>query len=200
MDLFKAQLETQVLEQQSRSIQNHYRTARNREFAINQPICAVPNIVFARQYLRPRNWVGGVILRRTGPLSYDGQVGDHISSKHSSQLLPNRAHHQDLSDQLLDQLYDDAFVQPEPEQHILPEPERNLDAQPIQAFPPLLPELFQVRPPEVPPPKVVIPKTEAKKPEQAPQQTLRDRGALKPAVRFDDEFDELGLKKSNKKT
>ena len=48
----------------------------------------------------------------------------------------------------------------------------------------------------VPPPKVVISKAAAKKPEPAPQRTLRDRGALKPAVRFEDEFDGLGSKKS----
>ena len=181
------------MKQQSRSIQNHDRTARDREFAVGQP-------VFARQYLGPRKWVGGVISRRTGPLSYDVQVGDQISSKHSSQLLPNRAHHQDLSDQQLDQLYDDASVQPEPEQNMQPEPERNIDAQPLQAPPAQLPELPQVRPPEVLPPKVVIPKAAAKKPEPAPQQTLRNRGALKPAVRFEDEFDGLGSKKSTKKT
>ena len=113
LDLLKPQVETQVLKQQSRSIQNDDRTARDREFAV----------VFARQYLGPRKWVGIVISQRTGPLSYDVQVGVQISSKHSSQLLPNRAHHQDLSDQQLDQLYDDASVQPEPERNMQPESE-----------------------------------------------------------------------------
>ena len=100
-------METQVLKQQNRAIQNHDRTVRDGQFSVGQP-------VFARQYLGPRKWVG-VITRRTGPLSYDVQVADQISSKYSTQLRPNRAHHQDLSDQQLDQLYDDAEVRPEPE-------------------------------------------------------------------------------------
>ena len=74
LDLLKPQVETQVLMQQTRSIQHHDPTARNREFAVGQP-------VFARQYLGPRKWVGGVISRRTGPLSYDVQVRDQISSR-----------------------------------------------------------------------------------------------------------------------
>ena len=121
LNLLKPQVETQVLKQQSRSIQNHDRTARDREFAVGQP-------VFTRQYLGPRKWVGSVISRRIGPLLYDVQIRDQIISKHSSQLLSNRAHHQDLSDQQLDQLYDDGSVQPEPEQNMQPKPERNIDA------------------------------------------------------------------------
>ena len=93
LDLLKPQVETQVLKQQSRAIQNHNRSARNREFEVGQP-------VFARQYLEPRIWVGGVISRRTRPLSYDVQF--QISSEHASQLLTDRAHHQDLSDQQLE--------------------------------------------------------------------------------------------------
>ena len=34
----------------------------------------------------------------------------------------------------------------------------------------------------------------------APQQKLRDRGELKPAVRFEDEFDGFGSKKCTKMT
>ena len=103
LEILKPQVETQVLKQQTRAIQNHDRTARDRQLSVGQT-------VFARQYLGPSKWVGGVITRRTGPLSYDVQVGDQISSKHSAQLLPNRTHHQDLSDQQLDHLYDDAEV------------------------------------------------------------------------------------------
>ena len=121
------------MKQQSRSIQNHDRTARDREFGVGQP-------VFSRQYLGPREWVGGLISRRIGPLSYDVQVGDQISLKHSSKLLPNRAHNQDLSDRQLDHLYNDASYQPVPERNIQPEPERNIqtenernnDAPPLQ--------------------------------------------------------------------
>ena len=88
LDLLKLQFETQVLKQQTRTIQNHDCTARDRHFSVGQP-------VFARQYLGPRKWVGGVITRQTGPLSYDVQIENQISSKHVSQLLPHRAHHQD---------------------------------------------------------------------------------------------------------
>ena len=101
---------------------------------------------------------------------------------------------------MLDQLYDDASVQPDPERNMQPEPERNSDAKPLQVPQAQLPKLPQVRPPEVPQPKVVIPKAAATKPELAPQQTLRNRSALKSAVRFEDEFDGLGSKKSTKKT
>ena len=80
LDLLKPQVETQILKQQSRSIHNHDKTAREREFAVGQP-------VFALQYLGPRKLVGDVISRRTGPLSYDVQVGDqstHLNSSRSS--------------------------------------------------------------------------------------------------------------------
>ena len=65
----------------------------------------------------------GLITRGTGPLSYVFQIGDQISSKHASQL-PNRAHHQDLSEQRIDRLFDDVTIQPEPEQTIQPDSER----------------------------------------------------------------------------
>ena len=61
-------------------------------------------------------------------------------------------------------------------------------------------QVFQVRLPQERQAEVVIPKRAAKEPEPAPQQMLRDRGALKPAVRFEDEFDGLGSKRSTKKT
>ena len=152
-------METQVLKQQTQAIQNHDRTARNRQFSVGQP-------VFARQYMGPRKWVGGVISRRIGPLSYEVQVGDQISSKHSSQLLPNRAHHQDLLDQQLDQLYDDAEVRPDPKP--------NIQAPLPQVTQAKLQEAPQVGPPQERLPEVVIPKAAAKKPDPAPQRTLRD--------------------------
>ena len=84
--------------------------------------------------------------------------------------------------------FNDASIQTEPDRNIQPEPERNIDAQPLQVPPAQLPELPQVRPPQLPSPIIIIPKAAAKKPETAPQRTLRDRGTLKPAVRFEDEF------------
>ena len=61
-------------------------------------------------------------------------------------------------------------------------------------------QVSQVRLPQERQAEVVIPKRAATEPEPAPQQTLRDRGELKPAVRFKDEFDGLGSKKSTRKT
>ena len=58
----------------------------------------------------------------------------------------------------------------------------------------------QVRPLQDRLTEVVIPKAAANKSEPAPQQTLRDRGTLKPAVRFENEFAGLKSKKSTKKT
>ena len=63
-----------------------------------------------------------------------------------------------------------------------------------------VPQAPQVRPLQERLPEVVNPTAAAKKPEPAPQRTLRDRGMLKPAVRFKDEIDGLGSKKSTKKT
>ena len=108
LNLLKPQVKTQVLKQHTRAIQNHDRTARERQIAVGQP-------VFARQYLKPRKWVGGVTSTRTKPLSYVVQVGDQISSTNQSQLFPNQENHQDLSNLQLEQLYDDAEVRPEPE-------------------------------------------------------------------------------------
>ena len=130
-----------------------------------------------------------MISRQTGPLSYDVQVGDQISSKHSSQLLPNRAYHQDLSDQQLDQLYDDTEVRPEPEPNMQAPLSQVTQAKLPEApkvLPQPVPQAPQVGPPQERLPEVVILKAAAKKPEPAPSRTLRDRGALKSAVRFED--------------
>ena len=59
-----------------------------------------------------------------------------------------------------------------------------------------VPQAPQVLPPQECLPEVVILKTASQKPEPAPQRTLRDRGALKPSVRFEDEFYRLGSMKS----
>ena len=69
-----------------------------------------------------------------------------------------------------------------------------------KVLPQQVPQAPQVKPPQERLPEVVIPKAAAKHPEPAPQQTLRDRGALKPAVRFKDEFDGFESKKSTKTT
>ena len=170
-------MESQVLKQQSRSIKNHDRAARDREFTVGQP-------VFARQYLGPRKWVGGVISRQTGPLSYDVQVGDQISSTHLTQLLPSRAHHQDLSNQQLDQLYDDAEVRPEPETNMqapLPQVTQSKIPEAPKVLSQQVPQTPLIGPPQERLPEVVIPKAASKKPEPAPQRTLRDRETLKPA-------------------
>ena len=47
--------------------------------------------VFSRSYGRRFCWKAGNILRRTGPVSYDVQVGDRVEHLHASQLRPRRA-------------------------------------------------------------------------------------------------------------
>ena len=99
LDLIRLQVQKQVLSSQLRSVRNHDRTVRDRFFDEGQQ-------VFVRQYLHPRKWAGGQVLRRSGPLSYDVKVKDQIYSRHASQLLQNRTGHQDLSDTQQEQLLD----------------------------------------------------------------------------------------------
>ena len=72
---------------QLRSVCNHDTTIRDRYFNEGQD-------VFVRQYLGPQKWATGQILRRSGPLSYDVQVGDQVYSSHAFKLLQNRTGHQ----------------------------------------------------------------------------------------------------------
>ena len=102
---------------------------------------------------------------------YDVQVGDHISLTHLSQLLPNQEHHQDLSDQQLDQLYDAAEVRFEPQPNMQAPLPQVTQAKIPEASKVLLhqvPQVPQVGPPHERLPKMVIPKAAAKKPEPAP--------------------------------
>lgn len=175
LDLMRPHVEQQVQSQQTRTINNYNRTVRNRDFCEGQP-------VFARHYIGPRKWVGGVIARRSGPLSYDVQVGDQLIARHASQLLANRSGHLDLSDSQRDELLDvtpskSALEQkPEVPAPALATPARREDpaeaVQPAQVAQPKFPEA-----PEKTAAAVAM-----------PARTLRPRETLKPSRRFDEEF------------
>ena len=50
------------------------------------------DLVFARWYHGPSKWRAGEVIERTGPLSYDVQVGNELVHKHVDQLLNRRAY------------------------------------------------------------------------------------------------------------
>ena len=142
--------------------------------------------------------------------------GIKFFSRYASQLISNRADHK-TSDLQLDEILNDVGAQSEPERNIqVPPPQvpqARLPEEPLvpqlqlldtpKVLPLQVPKASEAGPPQipqVPKPEVAIPKVAAKKPESAPQRTLRDPGALKPAVRFEDEFDGLGSKKTKTKT
>jgi len=54
-------------------------SAKLREFNVGDP-------VFSRNYFGRYRWKAGVILRRTGPVSYYVQVGNGVDHRHASQL------------------------------------------------------------------------------------------------------------------
>ena len=120
-----------------------------------------------------------------------------------------------MSDFQLDQLYDDVEVRHEVKLNIQVSLPQVSQAR-LQEFPQVpqlqLAEAFKVLPLPVPnAPQVgllqvpqvskpdVIPKAATTKAGHAPLLTHRDRAALKPAVRFEDEFDGLGSKHTTKK-
>jgi len=107
LDLLRPpQVNRTVQRNQLRSIENHDRTVKQREFVVGQP-------VFVRQYTGPRKWSGGVVLRKAGPLSYEVQVGDQVQSRHVSQLLLNQSEHRDVSDEQKQLQFD--ISEPEPQ-------------------------------------------------------------------------------------
>ena len=204
LDLIRPQVQRQVLGSQLLSGRNHDRTVRERFFNEGQD-------VFVRQYLGPRKWAGGQVLRRSRPLSYDVKVGDQVYSRHASQLLQNRTGHQNLLDtqqeQLLDihpsQKYSASQDAREPgvqiqisnkstSEHMLhPQPQRSTQSStsgsPSQ---PMFASLQKTQRAST--------STRAQKAVVQPQSTrsLRARDTFKPAPKFPDEFCGLGSKKN----
>ena len=99
LDLIRPQVQRQVTGSQLRSIRNYDRTVRDRFVDEGQD-------VFVGQCLGSRKWTRGQIIRCSGPLSYDVQVGDQFYSRHAFQLLQNRTGHQNITDSQQEQLLD----------------------------------------------------------------------------------------------
>ena len=207
-------LDRDVRQQQECTIKNYDRTVREREFKEGQP-------VFARHYIGPRKWVGGIIAKQTGPLSYQVQIGNQLASRHASQLLPNLSGLQDLSEGQIEERLDDTFL-PTVEPPVTYKPKvtqspASLDptlkvpdlpaaptnkSQVTQSLTLLAPTLAI---PDIP----VSPPKDSIQPAIAPVQVapsvpvklpikreLRSRDNIKPRTRFDEEFAGFGSKRA----
>ena len=84
LDLMRPSLRRNVETAWQRNQDSHDKHTKFREFQSGES-------VYARWYVGHTKWRGGVIVRRTGPLSYDVRVGDEIVSRHVAQLNANKA-------------------------------------------------------------------------------------------------------------
>jgi len=79
LDLLHPDMEVRVRGRQESDKLRYDSSAKLREFNVGDP-------VFSRNYFGRYRWKAGVILRRTGPVSYDVQVGNGVDHRHASQL------------------------------------------------------------------------------------------------------------------
>ena len=78
-DLLRPDLHADLSRKQERRAAHYEKEGKMHEFAEGEPI-------FARFYQGATKWRAGTIMRRTGPVSYEVQIGDQIQSRHASQL------------------------------------------------------------------------------------------------------------------
>ena len=161
------------------------------------------DLVFARWYHGPAKWRAGEIIKQTGPLSFQVQVGNELVHKHVDQLLerhsdpPSRTFNEELTAEnqaAIDEFERHGAKTLTNQQQLQNHSEMQNSVQP--AF-------------EAEPPNIVEPSLEPSTPKVAPKvqaptidapgvlkPKLRPRRDLKPRTRFDEEFAGLGSKKS----
>ena len=82
LDLLRPSVRENVSQSWKRQQDSHNKSARYREFDVGSS-------VYAKWYVGVSKWKAGIVVRRTGPLSYDVRVGNEIVSRHVAQLLPS---------------------------------------------------------------------------------------------------------------
>ena len=190
LDLVLPDPRRQPLQAQAAQKKAHDFTSKSRQF--NEG-----DLVFARWYVGPAKWRAGTIIRQTGPLSYNVQVGTELVHKHVDQLLarnsnpPAQTHDEEVAAK---------------DQVIIEEEMRLAQLKPVQTArepsrlsvskPPIFQE--QAKPDSSTVEATV--KTAPLTAKESPPTTreLRPRGNLKASTRFDDEYSGLGSKKSHK--
>jgi transposase InsO family protein len=94
LDLLRPTLHDRVARKQAADAARYDQRTQDRAFADRDR-------VLVRWYTGAERWRSGTILRRTGPVSYEVQVGDEVLRRHVTQLridytsLPNRSETQD---------------------------------------------------------------------------------------------------------
>ena len=162
----------------------------------------VGDLVFARWYHGLSKWRAGEIIRRTGPLSYDVQVGNELILKHVDQLIRRRSHPpaRTFNEELAEE-----------DRGAIEESGRNRRERPELETQPVQPPISQVsepppnRPGETSETPEPLTRNAAKQEKADPAlnrqvipstRQLRARGKVKPRTRFDEEYSGLGSKKT----
>lgn len=195
IDLVYPDLRRKPLQAQAAQQRAHDSTTRILEF--NEG-----DAVFARWYHDPAKWRAGIILKQTGPLSYEVQVGNELVHKHVDQLLQRndkpigRTHEEEMAteDQAIMEGYglNPLAAKPEPTLKIPVPLATEVTQPPAAGHSQPDSELAADFPREEP---VVRP---AEKDPTPPARVLRPREILKPRMRFDEEFGGRGSQRISK--
>ena len=192
LDLLHPNLDRRVRELQVTEKARFDSRAADRQFSDAEP-------VFSRNFCGRQRWKAGIILRKTGPVSYDVQVGQGVEHRHASQLrkrhahLPDRSEEEEVDRQVqleFDEQLDRSTTEPNLEVTPVAIPQGVLEIPTLDPKTTLKanPDPKPVSAPEATPSTPVIPQSPVKR-------QLRDRGTLRPRSKFSDEFSGLGSKK-----
>ena len=157
--------------------------AKDRHFENGEP-------VFARNFAGRLRWKPGIVLGRTGPVSYDVQVGQNVEHRHATQLrtrlldMPAKSNKEEVEEQVQHEFDEQPLValpaELVPGTQVLTDPAPRFVTAPLSGL-----VLHDPRPPAPSPPAAPVstplpPSAPAFAPvppaAAAPARTLRDRG------------------------
>jgi hypothetical protein len=75
-----------------------YRQKQNHDTTVRATSFEVGDTVYVRYYIGSRKWRFGVVSARTGPLSYNVQVGQEIVHRHVSQMRSTKVQYRTNDD------------------------------------------------------------------------------------------------------
>lgn len=210
LDMLHPNIHDRVRSKQELEKQRFDSKAGERQFIEGDP-------VFSRSYNGKQRWKAGSILRRTGPVSFDVQVGDSVEHRHASQLRSRRTNmtkseEQEINKQILldfdeQQGLPDQFTNSPARSSFPATAETPVSLAPGESIrEPLLhlpgeggnfPAAGLQASPTSPEPKAVPPIPLAPPAPPPPERrVLRDRGMLHARPKFADEYSKLGSKKN----